>query len=242
MKLWTPKRIYAPLGIKPRRLTEYRLKGLITPQVDSEGKDAYLFNGIEAIRAALIHLGESQGLTLEYAVKMSQLVLNVNRVFDAFPYNNQYKDMWLISVAGNPVDISVSFPVDSLKHLLEVTTKDAADELSQNETRFVLFDKYEIITNKKFFTGYEGGRDSVSFLKISDYIKSVIELLSIDVIDDIFYLLGFKRALFESIMKCSELIQKEIIFFLSAGLSKGFSWETVKKEIQRRGVDTSVLT
>jgi len=241
MNLWTPSRIYKPLGIKPRRFTEYRLKGFIKPEVESEGKDASLFNAFDALRAAFIHLGETQGLTLENAFKIPGIILTSGNLPAILPWDNIYKDnTWLITISGDPIGLGNSYPIsyyDSLKK----GDSDAFHEMMNNAYLFTMFTDVALIVSRRIFEKYEDGKDNVSFFNIAIFIKDVVSALSIDIVNDIYEPLNIRRKFFEKAFALP-IKKQEIVFELLRSAMAGIlSWRTTKEGMQKQGLDTSDL-
>jgi len=241
MNLWTPSRIYKPLGIKPRRFTEYRLKGFIKPEVESEGKDASLFNAFDALRAAFIHLGETQGLTLENAYKIQNIVLTAGNLPAILPWDDVYKDnTWLITISGNPIGLGNSYPI-SYYNTLRVGDSSAFHEMMENTYLFTIFTDTVLLVNRGIFKNYIDGKDNVALFNIATFTKNVISSLSINVIDDIYEPLTIRRKFFEKAFALPATKQEIVFGLLRSAMAGILSWQTTKEAMQRQGLDTSDL-
>lgn len=240
MKELKPLHITKPLGIQPRRFTEYRVRGFIAAVGEVKELETSWYNPFDAIRAALIWRGERHGLTLANAAKIPGMVLEQRRILHVIPpYAGLCQgNAYLVSKNGEPIAVESSSQSETANEFcLNHPEVDRASLV-----KFVLWDN-DILTVKKEALGkYDATCDNLTFFNLSAFLGDVMQRLGLNPITDIYAPLSIPPAFWVKMQALPTLESQRICYeIMQTGMAGALPWALCIEIMQRQGLDVSDL-
>lgn len=240
MKTLKPMHITKPLGIQPRRFTEYRVRGFIAAVGKVKELEASWYSPFDAIRAALIWQGERHGLTLANAAKIPGMVLEQRRLLHLIPpYAGLSRgSAYLVSKNGEPIAMEVSSQSEAANEFC--LNHPAVDRASL--VKFVLFDNDIVVLKKETLGKFDATRDNLTFFNLSAFIGDVMRRVGLDPITDIYEPLTIKPVFWAKMQALPTLESQRICYeTMQAGMAGALPWRAVLSIMERQGLDVSDL-